>query len=163
MILVVKEMKDSVGLEIGLSSWVTVTQDMIDTFGQTTGDIQFIYNDPVAAVDTPFGGTIAHGFLLLSLLPGMIAQCVPQASENRTAVNYGIDNLRFISPVRAGSRVRGRFVLAEYSEPRPDASKHSWDVTLEIEGEDKPALVVRWQSLQIESDSLRREPEKEAV
>lgn len=162
MILVVKELQDSVGMEIGLSSWVTITQEMIDAFGKTTGDIQFIYNDPVAAVDTPFGGTIAHGFLLLSLLPGMIAQCVPKAAENRTAVNYGVDSLRFISPVRAGARVRGRFVLAEYSEPRPDASKHNWDVTLEIEGEEKPALVARWQSLQIETDSLRREPKQEA-
>lgn len=150
MIAVVQDLKDSVGVEIGLSSWTTIDQDMIDAFAAVTGDYQFIHTDPEAAGQTPFGGTIAHGFLTLSLLPKMIQECVTRPGTETTGVNYGLDNVRFLSPVPVGSRIRGRFVLHDYTEPRPGLRKLCWDVTVEIDGQEKPALVAKWHSLRVE-------------
>ncbi|WP_204115238.1 MaoC family dehydratase [Shimia biformata] len=147
MIALVKNLADSVGIEIGMSSWVVVDQPMIDTFADTTGDRQFIHLDPEAAAEAGFGGTIAHGFLTLSLLPAMIAECVRRPDLTGTGVNYGLDHIRFLSPVRAGSRIRGRFVLADYAEPKPGTRKLTWNVTVEIEDSEKPALVAQWHTL----------------
>lgn len=151
MIALVQSLKDSVGCEIGLSSWLTVDQTMIDEFAEATGDRQFIHIDPEKAAKSAFGGTIAHGFLTLSLLPTMIAQIAHTPGLQGTGVNYGLDYIRFLSPVRVGSRIRGRFALAGYSEPRPDTKKLTWDVTIEIEGMDKPALRAKWHTLRISS------------
>jgi len=153
MIAVVQDLKDSVGVEIGLSSWITVDQEMIDAFAAVTGDTQYIHTDPEAAGKTAFGGTIAQGFLTLSLLTRMIEECMTRPGTQTTGVNYGLDNVRFVTPVPAGARVRGRFVLNDYVEPYPGARKLCWDVTVEIDGQDTPALVAKWRSLRVERKS----------
>lgn len=132
-----------VGQEIGLSDWITVTQDQIDTFAQCTNDHQFIHVDPVAAAKTPFGSTIAHGFLTLSLLSSMAYQ-MPGIDGTVMAVNYGFDKVRFVSPVKVGARIRGRLVLTKFEEIRPGEVQTTMNVTVEIEGQDKPALVAEW-------------------
>lgn len=129
--------------ELGVSDWFDVTQDRIDTFADCTEDWQDIHVDPVAAKAGPFGATIAHGFLTLSLLSAMVYQ-VPSIEGVRMGVNYGFDRVRFVSPVRAGSRVRGRFVLAKFEEIRPGEVQITLDVTVEIDGAAKPALVAVW-------------------
>lgn len=149
MIALVQGLADSVGLEIGLSSWVTVDQNMIDAFANATGDHQYIHTDPESAAKSAFGGTIAHGFLTLSLLPAMVSECVRRTDLNGTGVNYGLDRVRFLSPVKAGSRIRGRFVLADYFELKPGIRKLTWDVTVEIEGQEKPALSAQWHTLRL--------------
>lgn len=129
------------------SDWLTVDQAMIDRFADVTGDHQFIHVDPVAAAATPFGGTVAHGFLTLSLLPRLYAGIgradIPGI---RMRVNYGLDGLRFVAPVRSGSRVRGVFTLASIEEKRPGQYQQATTCTVEIEGSDKPALVATWLS-----------------
>ncbi len=153
MIAVLQDLKDSVGVEIGLSSWITIDQEMIDAFAAVTGDHQFIHTDPEAAGQTALGGTIAHGFLTLSLLPKMIAECVTRPGTQSTGVNYGLDEVRFVTPVPVGARIRGRFVLNDYVEPRPGVRKLCWDVTVEIDGQAKPALVAKWRALRVERKS----------
>jgi acyl dehydratase len=138
-------MQAQVGRET-VSDWVEVTQAMIDRFAEATGDHQFIHVDPVAAAATPFGGTIAHGFLTLSLMP-LLASKVPDAPQLagvRMGVNYGGNTVRFLAPVRAGSRVRGRFRLLAFQEKRPGQFQQTTGFTVEIEGQDKPALVAEW-------------------
>lgn len=132
-----------VGQEIGVSDWLTVDQGQIDAFADSTHDHQAIHVDPVAAAASPFGGTIAHGFLTLSLLSAMAYQ-TPKIAGEGMSVNYGFDRLRFVSPVRAGARVRGRFGLAGVDEIRPGELQVTLDVTVEIEGSERPALVARW-------------------
>jgi acyl dehydratase len=128
-----------------VSSWVAVTQPMIDAFAELTGDRQFIHVDPVRAMaETPFGGTIAHGFLTLSLLSQMAYEVLPAPAEAVISINYGFDKLRFLSPVRSGSRIRARFKLLEFAERRPGEMLSRYDVTIEIEGHDKPALAAQW-------------------
>ncbi len=130
-----------VGTEVGVSDWVLVDQARIDAFAECTGDHQFIHVDPVAAAKTPFGTTIAHGYLTLSLIPMMTYASVPSIEGARMGVNYGMNKLRFIAPVRSGKRVRGRFTLVS-ADTRPDGSIQSTvAVTVEIEDETKPALV----------------------
>lgn len=137
-----------VGTEVGLSAWTCVTQDMINRFADLTDDHQFIHVDPVAAAASPFGGTIAHGFLVLSLLASL-AKEVDLALEGLiTGVNYGFDKVRMVSPVRAGKRIRGRFVLKDFGEKAPGQWLSTLAVTVEIEGEARPALVAEWLSLQ---------------
>jgi acyl dehydratase len=109
-----------------------------------TGDRQFIHVDPNAAARTPFGGTIAHGFLTLSLLSQMAAGVMLVPEITKMAVNYGFQKVRFIAPVRSGRRVRGRFTLASVEEKQPGQIQFLHNVTVEIEGEDKPALVAEW-------------------
>ncbi|WP_420569189.1 MaoC family dehydratase [Thalassovita sp.] len=131
------------GKEMGVSEWTTITQDQIDTFAECTDDHQFIHVDPEAAAKTPFGGTIAHGFLTLSMLSSMAYQ-MPSIEGTAMAVNYGFNKLRFVSPVRSGARIRGRFVLKAFEEIRPGEIQTTTTVSVEIEGEDKPALVADW-------------------
>ncbi len=130
------------------SDWITVDQPMIDAFAEATGDRQFIHVDPVAAAATPFGGTIAHGFLTLSLMPMLVEQAdVPHVSGMRAAINYGCDALRFLAPVRSGSRVRGHFTLAAFAPKQPGQYRQELDFSVEIEGQDRPALAARWITL----------------
>ena len=141
----VDEMKDRIGTET-VSDWVEVSQAMIDRFAEATGDHQFIHVDPVAAAATPFGGTIAHGFLTLSLMPLLAAKVpdAPQLAGVRMGVNYGGNKVRFLTPVRSGSRVRGRFRLLAFDEKRPGQYQQTTEFTVEIEGADKPALIAEW-------------------
>ncbi|HEX8366435.1 MAG TPA: MaoC family dehydratase [Allosphingosinicella sp.] len=139
------EIKAKVGTEIGVSEWILVDQDRIDRFAEVTEDRQFIHVDPVrAAAETPFGGTVAHGFLSLSLLSRMGEDAFLQPPNVKLGVNYGFERVRFMSPVRAGKRVRGRFKLVSADERRPGQWRFVHEVTVEIEGEKKPALTVEW-------------------
>ena len=142
-----EEIREKVGQIVGTSDWILIGQDRIDAFAEATEDRQFIHIDPEAAAETPFGGTIAHGFLSLSLLSRMAADAMPVPDTAKMAVNYGLDRVRFVAPVRAGSRVRGHFTLdsAEDKAPGQLLLKHS--VTVEIEGESKPALTAQWLGL----------------
>jgi acyl dehydratase len=138
-------MKDLVGQDLGVSDWVEVSQERIDQFAQATGDFQFIHVDPEAAAKTPFGGTIAHGFLTLSLVPLLVQNSdLPRPADIKMGVNYGGNTLRFLSPVRSGKRVRGHFKLIALDEKRPGQWQQTMAITVEIEGEDKPALVCEW-------------------
>ncbi|WP_448043087.1 MaoC family dehydratase [Bradyrhizobium liaoningense] len=137
-----------VGKEIGVSSWHLIDQPRIDTYADVIEDHQFIHVDPERAKkETAFGTTIAHGFLTMSLLSIMSYEVMPVIAGTTMGVNYGFDRLRFISPVRSGKRVRGRFVLAEAKLRKPNELQSRTNVTVEIEGEDKPALVADWLGL----------------
>jgi acyl dehydratase len=141
------EIRARIGTEIGVSDWIHVTQDRITAFADATEDHQFIHMDPEAAAKTPFGGTIAHGFLSLSLLSRMAADVMQVPDGLKMAVNYGLDRVRFLAPVRSGKRVRGRFVLDSIDEKAPGQILMRHTVTVEIEGEDKPALTAQWLGL----------------
>jgi acyl dehydratase len=137
-----------VGKEIGVSSWHMIDQPRIDTYADVTEDHQFIHVDPERAKkETAFGTTIAHGFLTMSMLSVMSYEVMPAIAGTTMGVNYGFDKLRFISPVRSGKRIRGRFVLAEAKLRKPNELQSRTNVTVEIEGEDKPALVADWLGL----------------
>ncbi|MDF0495773.1 MaoC family dehydratase [Bradyrhizobium yuanmingense] len=137
-----------VGKEIGVSSWHLIDQPRIDSYADVIEDHQFIHVDPDRAKkETAFGTTIAHGFLTMSLLSIMSYEVMPVIAGTTMGVNYGFDKLRFISPVRSGKRVRGRFVLAEAKLRKPNELQSRTNVTVEIEGEDKPALVADWLGL----------------
>ena len=139
------QLKAKVGTEIGVSEWLTVDQKMIDLFAEATGDHQFIHVDVEKAKLTPFGGTIAHGFLSLSLMPVLSAKAnLPRLDGIKMGVNYGGNKTRFLTPVRSGNRVRGRFKLLDIEEKRPGQWQQCIEYTLEIEGEDKPALIAEW-------------------
>jgi acyl dehydratase len=140
----IDEIKSRVGSDIGTSDWIDIDQQAIDTFADVTQDRQFIHVDPEAAAATPFGGTVAHGFLTLSLLSRMAADVMLRPQEIKMAVNYGLEKVRFIAPVRAGRRVRGCFRLAGFEEKRPGQWQFLHHVTVEIEGEEKPALTADW-------------------
>lgn len=142
--ITMEERSRQIGTEI-VSDWVAVTQEMIDRFADVTGDHQFIHVDPVRAAATPFGGTIAHGFLTLSLMPQLIQRAPqPDIAGVKMVVNAGCNRLRFVTPVRSGARVRGRFALRELTEKRPGQWQQVTDFTVEIEGEEKPAIVAEW-------------------
>ena len=141
------EMRSRIGEEVGASSWLTVDQPRIDAFADATEDHQFIHVDPAAAAQTPFGGTIAHGFLSLSLLSRMGAEAMLLPDGLKMAINYGFDRIRFLAPVKSGKRVRGRFVLDSVEEKAPGQLLVRHKVTVEIEGEDKPALTADWLGL----------------
>ena len=142
-----EEIRTRVGEDIGSSSWLTVDQARIDSFADATEDRQFIHTDPAAAAQTPFGGTIAHGFLSLSLLSRMGAEVMLFPPGLKMAVNYGLDRVRFLAPVKSGARVRGRFTLDLVEEKAPGQVLMRHIVTVEIEGEDKPALTAVWLGL----------------
>jgi acyl dehydratase len=144
-IIPVQEMRNRIGGET-VSDWVDVTQKMIDTFADATGDHQFIHVDPERAKLSSFGGTIAHGFLTLSLMPLLAAKTpdAPQVEGVKMVVNYGANRIRFLAPVRSGKRVRGRFKLLSFDEKRPGQWQQTTEVTMEIEGEPKPALIAEW-------------------
>lgn len=142
------DVKGLVGQELGLSKWITVTQTMIDMFAEATDDHQFIHTDPERAkVESPFGGTIAHGFLSLSLLSTMNYDCVPRVREQTMGINYGFEKVRFMSPVKCGARVRGRFTLAESRFRGAGMLMVTYDVTVEIENGRKPALTAVWTTI----------------
>ncbi|WP_298632672.1 MaoC family dehydratase [uncultured Umboniibacter sp.] len=143
------KLSEYVGKETGVSEWITVTQEQIDQFADATHDHQFIHVDPEAAAKTPFGGTIAHGFLSLSLLSAISYQTGILLEGMVMGLNYGFEKVRFLSPVKVGSRVRGRTVLANVVEKRPGQFLYTWDVTVEIEGEERPALKAEWLTMTI--------------
>jgi acyl dehydratase len=145
--ITVQQMAGSIGSE-RVSDWVEVTQAMIDKFAEATGDHQFIHVNPEMAAKTPFGGTIAHGFLSLSLMPMLATKTnTPPIQGAKMGVNYGGNKVRFLTPVRSGSRVRGRFKLLKFVERKPGVWEQLQEYTLEIEGEDKPALIAEWLGL----------------
>ena len=134
-----------VGEDVGLTRWFTIDQDRVNAFADCTEDWYFIHTDPArAAAETPWGGTIAHGFLTASLLSAMAYDVLPRIEGCVRGVNYGFDRLRFVSPVPVGSRVRGRFVLAAAKTEKPGEITLVYAVTVEIEGAGKPALAAEW-------------------
>ncbi|RCW68642.1 MaoC family dehydratase [Pseudorhodoferax soli] len=132
----------SKGQEIGPSEWVTVTQEMINAFATTTGDEQWIHVDPERAAKGPFGRTIAHGFLTVSLIPRFISTLF-EIKQKSTGVNYGLNKVRFMAPILSGSRVRAHGTLAEATEVS-GGMQFLWQLRVEIEGQDKPACVAEW-------------------
>lgn len=134
-----QELQTMVGQEIGLSDWITVDQPRIDKFAEATGDHQWIHIDPVKAAKGPFGKTIAHGFLTLSLLPELFVKTF-DIGDVRMGVNYGLNKVRFTAPVPSGGRVRGRFVLREYL-PIEGGAQLTVEATIELEGSPKPACI----------------------
>lgn len=145
--ITVDELLARVGQEVGVSPWREVTQQMIDLFADATDDHQFIHCDPARASETPFGGTIAHGFLTLSLLSAMTYETIPPIEGADMAINQGFESLKFIAPVKCGALIRTRFVLAQ-AKVRPSGwIEIAQDVTIEIEGSKKPALTARWLTL----------------
>jgi acyl dehydratase len=144
------ELKANVGKEVGVSPWRAVTQKMIDQFAEATDDHQFIHVDPErAAKETPFGGTIAHGFLLVSLLSAMTYETLPRLEGAGMAVNYGFDRLRFIAPVKSDARIRTRFFLADVNARPSGWVQITYDVTIEVENSMKPALTAKWITLAV--------------
>ncbi|PXW69519.1 acyl dehydratase [Blastomonas natatoria] len=140
-----QQMKDMVGQNLGSSEWLLVDQEMINKFADATGDHQFIHVNEEMAKMTPFGGTIAHGFLTLSLFPVLMAKSdCPRVEGVKMGVNYGGNKVRFLAPVRSGKRVRGHFKLLELEEKRPGQWQQTLEFTVEIEGEDKPAVMAEW-------------------
>jgi acyl dehydratase len=140
-----QELQAKVGQVIGVSDWFEVSQERINKFAEATGDFQFIHVDLEKAKQTPFGGTIAHGFLTLSLIPVLGAMTEgARVSDVKMGVNYGGNKTRFISPVRAGKRVRAHVKLLDLIEKRPGQWQQTNEYTIEIEGEDKPALIAEW-------------------
>jgi len=142
-----EEIRSSIGEQVGVSDWITIDQARIDAFADATEDHQFIHVDPAAAAQTPFGGTVGHGFLSLSLLSRMGAEAMLLPEGLKMAVNYGLDRVRFLAPVKTGRRVRGRFTLDTVEERAPGQWLLRHNVTVEIEGEDKPALTAVWLGL----------------
>ena len=136
-----------VGSELGVSDWLLVDQAKIDAFAEVTGDHQFIHVDPVAAAATPFGTTIAHGYLTLSLLSVMAYGAMPGIEGAKMGVNYGMNKLRFMAPVKSGKRIRARFVLNGVEQRGDGGYQSTVGVTVEIDGEAKPALVAEWLTL----------------
>lgn len=142
-----EDIRRRIGEEIGVSGWLTIGQDRITAFADATEDRQFIHVDPEAAMQMPFGGTIAHGFLTLSLLSRMAAETILVPDTTKMIVNYGLDRVRFLAPVRSGKRVRGRFTLDAVEEKPGGQILLRHVVAVEIEGEDKPALSAVWLTL----------------
>jgi acyl dehydratase len=148
--MTLKQLTAAIGTEIGCSEWRTITQEMINQFADATDDHQFIHVDPErAAKEAPFGGTIAHGFLTISLLSTLAYEALPMIEGATMGINYGFDKVRFMSPVVTGKRVRARFKLAD-ADIRPSGRVlNNYEVTLEIENTLKPALVANWLTLAI--------------
>jgi acyl dehydratase len=141
-------MKAMAGKEIGVSKWFDITQDRIDAFAGITEDWQYIHINPERAATTPFGGTIAHGFLTLSMLSAMAMDAVPRIERAVMGVNYGFDKIRFLSPVPSGSRIRGRFTVVSAEELKPGELTMKYKVEVEIEGSGRAALIAEWISRQ---------------
>lgn len=140
-----QELQARTGETIGSSEWFEVSQERIDQFAEATGDHQFIHVNPEMAKMTPFGTTIAHGFLTLSLIPVLRQKSdCPRPDGVKMGVNYGGNKVRFLAPVKSGKRVRAHFKLLELVEKRPGQWQETMETTIEIEGEDKPALIAEW-------------------
>jgi acyl dehydratase len=138
-----RELEPRVGEEVGVSPWVEITQERIDTFARAIDDFQWIHVDPQRAAASPFGRTIAHGFLTLSLL-SHLSEMTFRFTDRRMGINYGLNRVRFTSPVPVGARVRARFTLLSFEKIDGDGVQVTWSVTVEIEGVQKPALVAEW-------------------
>ena len=138
------DLTGQIGQIVGTSRWFTITQGRIDAFADATEDHQYIHTDPARAAQGPFGTTIAHGFLTLSMLSAMLYDGGPEIAGEVMSVNYGFDKIRFLSPVPAGARVRAVFTLSGVTDRGPDALDTAFGVRIEIEGQDKPALVADW-------------------
>ena len=143
------DIRSRIGEEVGVSSWIEIDQQRIDTFADATEDHQFIHIDAQAAAAAGLGGTIAHGFLSLSLLSRMAADASLMPDGLKMALNYGLDRVRFLAPVRSGKRIRGRFTLDSIEEKAPGQWLLRHTVTVEIEGEEKPALSAVWLGLML--------------
>ena len=143
----VAELKDYVGKELGRSEWLTIDQERINLFAEATGDYQFIHVDPVKAAQTPFGSTIAHGFLSLSLIPKLMEDILILPEGVKMVVNYGLDSVRFIQPVKVDSKVRLKVELSDATEKKPGQWLLKATCTLEIDGSDKPAYIAESLSL----------------
>ena len=143
MVVDLAKLGELVGCEVATSDWLVVTQDRIDAFADATGDHQWIHVDAERArAGTPFGATIAHGFLTLSLLSAMMRDAVT-VNGPRMTLNYGLNRVRFVSPVPSGSRVRARIALHQI-EDKGDSIQATWSITVDREGGDKPAMVAEW-------------------
>jgi acyl dehydratase len=147
--LTIEDLIARIGTETGVSRWFVIDQKRIDAFADVTEDHQFIHIDPEAARATPFGGTIAHGFLTLSMLSALGYDALPRPSGVAMGVNYGFEKLRFIAPVPSGKRIRGRFVLQAVMQRGPLEYQLRNTVTVEIEGVEKPALVADWLTMYV--------------
>jgi acyl dehydratase len=144
------ELLANTGKEVGVSPWRVVTQTMIDQFADATDDHQFIHVDPErAAAETPFGGTIAHGFLSLALLSAMTYETLPTLEGAGMGINYGFDKLRFIAPVKSGARIRARFFLADVNARPSGWVQITYNVTIDIENSTKPAITAKWLTLAV--------------
>ncbi len=139
-----KDLEKLVGQEIGVSDWIEVDQGRINQFADVTEDHQFIHIDPEAAAKTPFGGAVAHGFLTLSLLSRMGEAAMPAIEGVKMGVNYGFEKVRFLNPVPSGKRIRGVFTLMSLKERAPGQLLMQNAVKVEIEGDEKPALMAEW-------------------
>ena len=155
MTLILAELQTYVGKEIGTSDWLRVSQERIDRFAEATDDHQFIHVDPArAAKETPFGGTIAHGFLTLSLLSRFAMEVVPKIDGRVMGINYGFERVRFLAPVRSGARIRGRFTLHSATLRSKQELLLRFAVTVEIENEEKPALAADWLALSVMAEPI---------
>ena len=144
-VFTVAEPGAQIGQEVGCASWLTINQGMIDTFAKLTNDHQYIHVDPPRAMaESSYGGTIVHGFLTLSMLTQMLMSAVPTIRGTSTSINYGFDKIRFLSPVRSDSAIRGRFTLAAVEERVPNELTVRYETTLEIRGNNRPALFADW-------------------
>jgi acyl dehydratase len=139
----IRDLEHRVGEEVGVSPWVEVTQERIDTFAKAIDDFQWIHVDPARARSSPFGGTIAHGFLTLSIL-SHLSESTFSFSDRRMGINYGLNRVRFTSPVPSGSRVRARFTLQKFEKLADGGIQVTWNTVLEREGSEKPVLVAEW-------------------
>ena len=141
--ITIRSLESRVGQEVAVSPWIEISQERIDTFAKAIEDFQWIHVDRERARTSPFGGTIAHGFLTLSLL-SHLSEMTFSFADRRMGVNYGLNRVRFTSPVPSGARVRARFTLAKFEKIEGDGVQVTWSTVVEIEGKDKPALVAEW-------------------
>ena len=139
----IRELENRVGQEVGVSPWVDVTQERIDTFAKAIDDFQWIHVDPARAKSSRFGGTIAHGFLTLSLL-SHLSERTFGFSDRKMGVNYGLNRVRFTAPLPSGSRVRARFTLQKFERLADGGIQVTWNTVVEREGSEKPVLVAEW-------------------
>lgn len=146
-----EDLQSHVGSDLGVSDWIKIEQTRVNQFADVTEDHQFIHVDPEAAKKSPFGGPIAHGFLTLSLLAKFAEQGSIVLEGVNMGVNYGFEKVRFLAPVKVGKRVRGHFKLKAADEKRPGQHLLTYEVSVEIEGEDKPALIADWLGMQFTS------------
>lgn len=142
------ELHRRIGQETGVSGWIVVDQKRIDGFAETTGDRQFIHVDPVRAADSPFGTTIAHGLLTLSLM-GEMKEVFPEISDLQMGVNYGFDKVRFLAPVKSGASIRARCKLVDMKERSPDTWLCRYLITIEMQNSDQPVVVADWLILNV--------------
>ena len=144
-VISVDQLENYIGQEVGITEWLEIDQERINKFADATGDHQYIHVDPERAAQTPFGTTIAHGFLTLSLMSMFRSMNGSIKLENAVmGINYGLDKVRFINPVKVGNKIRARFELISAEEKKPNHYLMKHNVTIDIDGEEKPALIAEW-------------------